>query len=95
MTGITDNVGWTQYAVTYRGHAGTIGTDEDISFQFYPTGFRGSSGEGTGDMLKEDYDDDDDGKVNEAEVADLALSVAYANVTGAPIDPIAAALIFG
>lgn len=42
------------------------------------------AGAGTGDMRKGQYDTNDDGKVNAADVADVANEVAWGNVTGKP-----------
>lgn len=46
--------------------------------------YNGADGQGTGDMTKTVYDADNDGKVNAAEVADVALSVDWGNVQDRP-----------
>lgn len=46
--------------------------------------YLGEDGEGTGDMRKDEYDTDNDGKVDSAAQADTALAVAWDNVTGRP-----------
>jgi hypothetical protein len=61
------------YTITY--------SDSTTStFQVY----NGADGEGAGDMMKAVYDTDNDGKVNAAEVADVALSVDWDNVQDRP-----------
>lgn len=47
---------------------------------------KGTDGGGAGDMTKLIYDTNDDGKVNAAEQADLALAVNYIDLTIAPSD---------
>jgi hypothetical protein len=54
-----------------------------------PPGVAGPAGAGSGDMLVAIYDTDGDG------IVDAAESVPWSGVTGKPMHPIAAALVFG
>lgn len=54
VTGLTDNSGWTQIAVTYVGKNGTLVNGDSLIAVFAPTGNKGVDGAGAGDMLKSD-----------------------------------------
>ena len=51
VTGLTDNSGWTQIAVTHVAGSGTFADADNISVEFSRTGDDGADGAGTGDFL--------------------------------------------
>jgi hypothetical protein len=51
ITGLTDNVGWSQIAVTHVASSGTFGDGEDTYIGFTRAGDKGSDGIGAGDVI--------------------------------------------
>ncbi len=50
VTGLTDNSGWTELALDYVGHEGTLSNADDLVSSFSPTGDEGAAGSGSGDV---------------------------------------------
>ena len=51
ITGLTDNVGWNQVAVTHVASSGTFSNGEDTFIGFTRAGDKGADGEGAGDVV--------------------------------------------
>ena len=51
ITGLTDNAGWSQVAVTHVASSGTFGNGEDTFIGFTRAGDKGADGEGAGDVI--------------------------------------------
>ena len=51
ITGLTDNTGWNQIAVTHVASSGTFGNAEDTFIGFTRAGDKGADGEGAGDVV--------------------------------------------
>ena len=51
ITGLTDNTGWSQVAVTHVASSGTFGNGEDTYIGFTRAGDKGADGEGSGDVI--------------------------------------------
>jgi hypothetical protein len=50
VTGVTDNAGWTEVAVTYVDGSGTFSDTDSITVEFYRAGDKGLDGGGSGDV---------------------------------------------
>lgn len=51
ITGLTDNAGWTELAVTYVTGSGAINNTDRVYLHFSRTGDKGADGAGTGDFM--------------------------------------------
>jgi hypothetical protein len=51
LTGLTDNAGWTQLAVSHVASSGTISNTDRVYLNFVRSGDKGVDGEGTGDFM--------------------------------------------
>jgi hypothetical protein len=51
ITGLTDNAGWSQIAVTHVASSGTFSNGEDTFIGFTRAGDKGADGEGSGDVV--------------------------------------------
>lgn len=51
VTGVTDNAGWNQLALTYVGSSGTIADAASVSTAFVRSGDKGADGAGSGDVV--------------------------------------------
>jgi hypothetical protein len=50
VTGVTDNAGWTEVAVTSVNGSGTFANTDSLSVEFYRAGDKGADGGGAGDV---------------------------------------------
>lgn len=87
-------IGGTGTAPATGLYIGSSGYVTNIANAIDIRGQQGLSGNGSGDMLKSEYDSNSDGKVDAADSAD---SVEWNNIQNKPntINPVAAAIIFG
>lgn len=51
VTGVTDNTGWVQLALSYVTHGGAFANADNLCFVFSRTGDKGADGAGTGDVV--------------------------------------------
>lgn len=99
VTGLTDNVGWTELALTYVGNTGTISNGNTLVSSFSRTGNKGADGAGTGDVVGPGSATDNaiarydgttgklvqDSVVTIADTTGVVAGAKFANAAGVPI----------